>query len=230
MYNINGWVNKKFIVWIPEALLGNSLNFLAPSTSGKSSPSFCPSNAYPFFLSIVLSSCLKLHVNHNGNSCFLHCKPKFKEKVWCVCEWMMYICMWYMLTSHVWEHDFLCGWMPKENTGALVCHCHPYSSEQVFHWRWNWGGRFLLSALHSAGVIIMHVPCPDFFMWMLGSKSWTLCLWSNVKHSDTLSQLTSSKKNYLSIYYEPQSSLWTYKIQYVKGTEFCHMLFWNLWH
>lgn len=156
MYNINGWVNKKFIVWIPEALLGNSLNFLAPSTSGKSSPSFCPSNAYPFFLSIVLSSCLKLHVNHNGNSCFLHCKPKFKEKVWCVCEWMMYICMWYMLTSHVWEHDFLCGWMPKENTGALVCHCHPYSSEQVFHWRWNWGGRFLLSALHSAGVIIMH--------------------------------------------------------------------------
>lgn len=72
---------KKIILWIPEALL---TVWLLPLQGSPILP-FTLLMLIPFFLSIVLSSCLKLNVNHNGNSCFLHCKPKFKEKVWCVC-------------------------------------------------------------------------------------------------------------------------------------------------
>lgn len=218
------WVNQqKFIVWIPEALLGTALTFWLLPLWGTPILPFTLLMLIPSSLSIVLAFCLKLNENHNCNNWFLCCNPKFKEKVLRVCVWMMHICMWYMLTSHVWEHAFLCGWMPEENTDGLICHCHFYSFEQGLSLTLELGCQ--ISCLCPPQCwCYSHARAMLRFLYV-GAGIWNLDF-VLVKHSDTLSHLTSSRKNYFSIYYEPKSSLWRTKFSMLKVLNFVICFFW----
>lgn len=121
---------------------------------------------------------------------------------------MMYICLWYMLISCVWVHASLCGCMPEENTGVLICHCQSYSFET---------GSF---SDFGAGVAISkpcRLPClcpPPCYCYSHahGHAQISLCgCWDLKSGLHTCEQvfrctepLFSSNEKYLSVYHEPQ--------------------------